>query len=183
MDEPQQEPPLPETTEPSAETASQLSLWPAEESAPTLESPTVELPAPQDPPWALADLGIFVVYVVLSFFVASTLAGIVFAILRWQASRGMTTPPLAEPADFLTPVVVFMQVIWELLWLAFIHVPQWSRGWQEIGAIFIVGVVLSYCRGKTGSLLPPFLMHLAYNACLFVSLYIGTSGFQNLRGR
>ena len=64
-----------------------------------------------------------------------------------------------------------------------LHVPQLRGGWTEIVAIFMVGVVFSYCRGKTGSLVPPFLMHLAYNACLFVSLYFSTDQFRTLKGQ
>ena len=68
------------------------------------------------------------------------------------------------------------------LLFAAIHAPQLSGGGPEIAAIFFVGGAFSYCRGKTGSLLPPFLMHLAYNACLFVSMYISTDGFRDLSG-
>jgi len=73
-------------------------------------------------------------------------------------------------------------VILTALLFAAIHVPQLSGGWEEITAIFVVGLIFSYCRGKTRSLLPPFLMHLAYNAALFVSLYFSTDRFRNLKG-
>ncbi|MBI2818183.1 MAG: CPBP family intramembrane metalloprotease [Acidobacteria bacterium] len=73
-------------------------------------------------------------------------------------------------------------VVLTALLFAGIHVPQLSGGWQEITSIFVVGAVFSYCRGKTGSLVPPFLMHFGYNASLFVSLYISTDGFHNLKG-
>ena len=76
-----------------------------------------------------------------------------------------------EAAVFLTAVM-----------FAAIHVPQLRGGGPEIAAIFIVGAAFSYCRGKTGSLLPPFLMHLSYNACLFVSMYLSTDGFRELGG-
>jgi membrane protease YdiL (CAAX protease family) len=54
-------------------------------------------------------------------------------------------------------------------------------GWEEIGAIFVVGVAFSYTRGKTGSLAPSYLMHLGYNMALFASLYLSTDGFRTLR--
>lgn len=63
-----------------------------------------------------------------------------------------------------------------------IHAPQLSGGWPEMTAIFGVGVALSYTRGKTGSLVPSYLMHLAYNSSLFVSLYLTTDQFRNLQG-
>jgi len=63
-----------------------------------------------------------------------------------------------------------------------IHAPQLSGGWTEMAAIYCVGVALSYARGKTGSLLPAYLMHLGYNATLFVSLYLTTDQFRALQG-
>jgi len=63
-----------------------------------------------------------------------------------------------------------------------IHIPQLWPGWQEIIAIFLIGVVFSYSRGRTGSLVPSYLMHLGYNAALFVSLYFSTDGFRKLQG-
>ncbi|MBI4459578.1 MAG: CPBP family intramembrane metalloprotease, partial [Acidobacteria bacterium] len=65
---------------------------------------------------------------------------------------------------------------------ALIHIPQLRGGWQEIAAIFFVGAAFSYCRGKTGSLLPPYLMHVGYNASLFVGLYFSTDRFRSLQG-
>ncbi|MBI3895386.1 MAG: CPBP family intramembrane metalloprotease [Acidobacteria bacterium] len=74
------------------------------------------------------------------------------------------------PAVFLTAFL-----------FASIHIPQLRGGWREIAGIFFVGAVFSYCRGKTGSLLPPFLMHFAYNAFIFVALYFSTDQFRALR--
>ena len=68
------------------------------------------------------------------------------------------------------------------LLFALIHAPQLSGGLAEIAAIYCVGLALSYVRGKTGSLLPSYLMHLGYNASLFVSLYITTDQFRSLQG-
>ncbi len=76
----------------------------------------------------------------------------------------------------------WMAVLLTAVLFAAIHAPQLWGGWPEIATILVVGAVFSYCRGKTGSLLPPFLMHLAYNTCLFVSMYISTDGFRDLSG-
>lgn len=65
---------------------------------------------------------------------------------------------------------------------AVIHASQLWGGWEEIAAIFVVGVAFSYARGKTGSLAPSYLMHVGYNTALFVSLYLSTDGFQTLSG-
>lgn len=73
-------------------------------------------------------------------------------------------------------------VLFTALLFALIHAPQLGGGLSEMVAIFCVGVVLSYARGKTGSLLPSYLLHLGYNATLFVSLYLTTNHFRTLQG-
>ena len=103
---------------------------------------------------------------------------------------GICVAPFAEELVFRGFFYPVFERVWGLgpavlitaLLFAFVHVPQLSGGWQEIAAIFLVGVVFSYCRGKTGSLLPPYLMHLAYNASLFALLYISTDRFRTLSG-
>ena len=90
--------------------------------------------------------------------------------------RGFFYPVFERMWGFVAAVLL------TALLFAAIHVPQLSGGWQEIIAIFFVGMVFSYCRGKTGSLVPPFLMHLAYNASLFISLYFSTDQFRTLKG-
>ncbi|MBI4464339.1 MAG: CPBP family intramembrane metalloprotease, partial [Acidobacteria bacterium] len=88
--------------------------------------------------------------------------------------RGFFYPVFERLWGFLAAVVLTS------LLFAFVHMPQLSGGWVEILAIFGVGLVFSYCRGKTRSLLPPYLMHLTYNACLFVWLYVSTDQFRSL---
>ena len=65
---------------------------------------------------------------------------------------------------------------------AMIHGPQLNEGWAELTAIFMVGVALSYTRGKTGSLIPSYLMHVSYNTSLFAALYFSTNRFHTLHG-
>ena len=103
---------------------------------------------------------------------------------------GVLVAPFVEELvfrGFFYPVFERMWGLWAAvamtaLLFAAIHVPQLSGGREEITSIFIVGVVFSYCRGKTGSLTASYLMHLSYNAALFVSLYFSTDRFRMLKG-
>jgi membrane protease YdiL (CAAX protease family) len=73
-------------------------------------------------------------------------------------------------------------VAFTALLFALIHAPQLSGGAAELAAIYCVGLALSYVRGKTGSMFASYLIHLGYNATLFVSLYVATDQFRLLRG-
>jgi membrane protease YdiL (CAAX protease family) len=46
--------------------------------------------------------------------------------------------------------------------------------------IFVVGVVFSLARGRSGSLTPSIFLHVGYNACMMVSLFISTQHFHKL---
>lgn len=74
--------------------------------------------------------------------------GFIFAVLR--DVRG---PAVAVPAT---------AALFTLL-----HVPQLWGSWVGIALIFGVGYVLSAVRERSGSLIPSFIMHTAYNAMLF----------------
>jgi hypothetical protein len=60
---------------------------------------------------------------------------------------------------------------------ASIHIPQLGKSWPEVLAIFLVGAAFSYARGRTGSLLPPYLMHVGYNTTLFAAIFVASQGF------
>ena len=103
---------------------------------------------------------------------------------------GICVAPFVEEMVFRGFFYPVFERLWGLssavlltaLLFAAIHVPQLIGGWEEIASILVVGAVFSYCRGKTGSLVAPFLMHVAYNASLFVSLYVTTDQFRALKG-
>ena len=63
---------------------------------------------------------------------------------------------------------------------AAIHAPQLGGGGPELGAMLIVGLILSLVRAKTGSLKPSCLVHLGYNSTLFILLFLTTNRFQTL---
>jgi uncharacterized protein len=65
---------------------------------------------------------------------------------------------------------------------AALHYPEYAGAWTHVFMILVVGLVLSVARAATGSLVPSFLLHTAYNATFIGLLFLGTHGFQNLHG-
>ena len=90
--------------------------------------------------------------------------------------RGFFYPVFEERWGFWAAVVLTAVLF------AAIHASQLWGGWEEIAAIFVVGMAFSYSRGRTGSLVPSYLMHLGYNTALFASLYLSTDAFRTLNG-
>jgi membrane protease YdiL (CAAX protease family) len=62
------------------------------------------------------------------------------------------------------------------------HIPEYLGAWNHIFLLLIVGLVFSFVRGLTGSLVPSVLLHTAYNFCQVVLLFIATDHFRNLQG-
>lgn len=101
---------------------------------------------------------------------------------------GILVAPFVEELLFRGVVFPVFQRYWGLAaavlitaaLFAGIHAPQLGGGLPQVSAIFFVGLALGYARGRTGSLVPPYLMHLSYNSTLFVSLYVATKGFEQL---
>ncbi len=63
---------------------------------------------------------------------------------------------------------------------ALMHEAQLARAWAPLLLVFVVGLVLTLVRARTGSVAAGFLVHAGYNATLFVMLYIGSDGFRHL---
>jgi membrane protease YdiL (CAAX protease family) len=63
---------------------------------------------------------------------------------------------------------------------AAIHAGQLAYTAQLIAVLFAVGLVITLARAITGSLAAGVLIHVGYNAALFLLLYIGTDRFRHL---
>ena len=102
------------------------------------------------------------------------------------AAFGILVAPLVEEVIFRGFLFAAFEragglrvAIWSTsLLFAAIHVPQLRGGGLQVAAIFGIGLVLAWIRARTGSLAPPYFVHLAYNTTLFILLYFATQGFR-----
>jgi CAAX protease family protein len=60
-----------------------------------------------------------------------------------------------------------------------LHAMQLWGAWGLIALLVLVGVVLSYVRARTGTVLASYLLHLGYNAMLFLGTAVSTNGFRH----
>ncbi len=61
-----------------------------------------------------------------------------------------------------------------------LHIPEYWGAWNNVVMILIVGLTFSIVRGKTGSLTPSFVLHLAYNGTLMFLLFLQTQHFHKM---
>jgi membrane protease YdiL (CAAX protease family) len=60
------------------------------------------------------------------------------------------------------------------------HAPQLWGGWGQIGLLVFVGVVFTYVRARTGTVVATYFLHLGYNSLLFLGFYLSTGGLRHL---
>ena len=65
---------------------------------------------------------------------------------------------------------------------AALHVPEYWGAWNHVLLISVVGLVFSLARGLSGSVMPSYVLHLAYNTTLMIGLYLQTDGFRHVPG-
>ena len=63
-----------------------------------------------------------------------------------------------------------------------VHSQQLGGAWAQVTLLVVVGMILTYIRARTGSVVASYLVHLGYNSILFVGFYVATSGLRNLPG-
>ncbi len=88
--------------------------------------------------------------------------------------RGMLYPTLRRGVG-LVPAVLLTAAAF-----AAIHGAQLGYAWAPILSIFIVGLVLTLVRERTGSVAAGVLTHSGYNFTLFALLWIGSDHFRHL---
>jgi CAAX protease family protein len=59
------------------------------------------------------------------------------------------------------------------------HSMQLWGGWGQIALLVLVGIVFTYVRAATRTVLASYLLHVSYNTFIFVALFLATSGFRH----
>jgi hypothetical protein len=61
-----------------------------------------------------------------------------------------------------------------------LHVPEYWGAWNHMFLLFLVGLVFSVARGKSGSLAPSVFLHMGYNGSMVLALFLSTQHFRHL---
>jgi membrane protease YdiL (CAAX protease family) len=77
------------------------------------------------------------------------------------------------------PALVFSAVLTSILFAA-LHGQQIAFAWPVLLLLFSVSLVLSYVRLRLRSVVASTLIHVSYNATIFIFAFIVTGGFRHL---
>ncbi len=103
---------------------------------------------------------------------------------------GLLVAPLVEETIFrgyIYPVVarrfgITTGVLATGTLFGLMHAMQLWGGWGQIALLVLVGVVFTYVRARTGTVLASYYFHLGYNGILFIGFYFATGGLRHLPG-
>ena len=60
------------------------------------------------------------------------------------------------------------------------HAPQLGGNWGLVSLLVLVGIIFTFVRAWTGTVLASFLLHLGYNSMIAVTSIIATHGFTQM---
>jgi hypothetical protein len=90
------------------------------------------------------------------------------ALEAWHATNKLTRPAL-----------VFSAVLTSILFTA-LHGQQTGFAWPVLILLFCVSLVLSYVRIRLRSVMASTLIHVSYNATIFLFAFVVTGGYRHL---
>ncbi|HEY4739640.1 MAG TPA: type II CAAX endopeptidase family protein [Candidatus Acidoferrales bacterium] len=109
-----------------------------------------------------------------SVFLLMVLAITLAPLVEEMIFRGYIYPVVARSLGIPTGVIL-TGILFGLL-----HAPQLSGAWAQIGLLVVVGIVFTYIRAASRTVLASYITHLSYNGYIFISTMIQTHGLRNL---
>jgi len=88
--------------------------------------------------------------------------------------RGYLYPLFAKSLGVL-PGIVITGALFGLM-----HGAQLGWTWGLVGLLTLVGVIFTFARARTGTVVASFLLHLGYNSMIAVTSFIATKGFTQM---
>lgn len=97
-------------------------------------------------------------------------------VLEETVFRGLIYPVIARSFGVAVSIVLTGTLF------GLLHSAQLWGGWLQIGLLVVVGIVFTYVRAVTGTVLASYLLHLSYNSFLFVLFLAGSHWLRVLPG-
>jgi membrane protease YdiL (CAAX protease family) len=103
-----------------------------------------------------------------------SMAVLVAPLVEETVFRGYLYPLFAKSLG-VAPGIVITGVLFGLM-----HGSQLGWTWGLVLLLTFVGIIFTFARARTGTVLASFLLHLGYNSMIAVSSIIATKGFQHM---
>ena len=74
----------------------------------------------------------------------------------------------------------FVGIIFTGILFGLMHGAQLGWTWGLVGLLTLVGIIFTFARASTGTVLASFLLHLGYNSMIAITSIIATKGFTQM---
>jgi membrane protease YdiL (CAAX protease family) len=105
------------------------------------------------------------------------MAVLVAPLVEETVFRGYLYPLFARSFG-IVPGILLTGVLFGLM-----HGAQLAWTWGIVGLLILVGIIFTFARAHTGTVLASFLLHLGYNSMITLATIIGTRGFTQIPTR
>jgi membrane protease YdiL (CAAX protease family) len=102
------------------------------------------------------------------------MAVLVAPLVEETVFRGYLYPLFAKSFG-IVPGILLTGILFGLM-----HGAQLGWTWGIVGLLILVGIIFTFARAHTGTVLASFLLHLGYNSMIAVATIIGTHGFTQI---
>jgi membrane protease YdiL (CAAX protease family) len=102
------------------------------------------------------------------------MAVLVAPLVEETVFRGYLYPLFAKSLGVL-PGILITGVLFGLM-----HGSQLGWTWRLVLLLTLVGVIFTFARARTGTVMASFLLHLGYNSMIALTSIIATRGFQHM---
>ncbi|HXN53772.1 MAG TPA: CPBP family intramembrane glutamic endopeptidase [Candidatus Acidoferrum sp.] len=102
------------------------------------------------------------------------MAVLVAPLVEETVFRGYLYPLFAKSFG-IVPGILLTGVLFGLM-----HGSQLGWTWGIVGLLILVGIIFTFARAHTGTVLASFLLHLGYNSMIAIATIIGTHGFTKI---
>jgi membrane protease YdiL (CAAX protease family) len=102
------------------------------------------------------------------------MAVLVAPLVEETVFRGYLYPLFAKSFG-IVPGILLTGILFGLM-----HGAQLGWTWGVVALLMLVGVIFTFARAHTGTVLASFLLHLGYNSMIAVATVVGTHGFRQI---
>jgi len=102
------------------------------------------------------------------------MAVLVAPLVEETVFRGYLYPLFAKSFG-IVPGILLTGTLFGLM-----HGSQLGWSWGIVALLILVGVIFTFARAYTGTVLASFLLHLGYNSMIAVTTIVGTHGFRQI---
>jgi membrane protease YdiL (CAAX protease family) len=102
------------------------------------------------------------------------MAVLVAPLVEETVFRGYLYPLFAKSFG-IVPGILLTGVLFGLM-----HGSQLGWTWGIVALLILVGIIFTFARAHTGTVLASFLLHLGYNSMIAVATVVGTHGFTQI---